>query len=139
MTQEQDGNLLQPGSSLVGGSLVANWLPVSQCRVGVASAMAAPSPKMPTVEAFCSSQGLEGVWLERAKQLVAEVPGEELDCSTDPIFVMFCRRGARIKAGRVQGKDWAAQRGAGGTCWEQTAQRGIFSCQVSCLTNPYQT
>jgi len=51
-------------------------LPVSQCRVGVASAMAAPSAKMPTVEAFCSSQGLEGVWLERAKQLVAEVPEE---------------------------------------------------------------
>merc|ERR1712212_1209399 len=38
-------------------------------------AMAA-SAKMPTVEAFCSSQGLEGVWLERAKQLVAEVPEE---------------------------------------------------------------
>merc|ERR1711971_334892 len=39
--------------------------------------MAAPSAKMPTVEAFCSSQGsLEGIWLERAKQLVGEVPEE---------------------------------------------------------------
>ena len=42
---------------------------------------ASSSAKMPTVEDFCSSQGgrLEGVWLERAKRLVAEVPGEEID------------------------------------------------------------
>ena len=102
--------------------------------------MAAPSAKMRTVEAFCSSQGsLEGIWLERAKQLVGEVPGEELDCTAaDPIFVMFCLRGARFKAGRVQREDWLAQRAAGGTCCQQTHQRGIFSHQVSCLTNPYQ-
>jgi hypothetical protein len=39
---------------------------------------ASSAKKMPTVEAFCSSQGssLEGVWLERAKKLVAEVPEE---------------------------------------------------------------
>jgi len=46
----------------------------SQCRAGV-PAMAA-SAKMPTVEVFCSSQGLEGIWKERAKRLVAEVPEE---------------------------------------------------------------
>ena len=90
----------------------------------------AASAKMPTVEAFCSSQGLEGIWQERAKQLVAEVPGEELD-TDDPIFVMFCHRGARVKAGRVQGKDQLAERGTGGTCWKQTAERGIVSRQVS--------
>ena len=97
----------------------------------------ATSEKMPTVEAFCSSQGLEGVWQERAKRLVAEVPGEEPDCTDDPIFVMFCHRGARVKAGRVQGTDQLTQRGTGGTCWQQTAQRGIFSRQVSHLSfNP---
>ena len=70
--------------------------------------MAASSAKMPTVEPFCTSQGLEGVWLERAKKLVAEVPGEEIDTL---VFLMFCHRGARIKAGRVQGADQLAQRG----------------------------
>ena len=44
---------------------------------------ASSAKKMPTVEAFCSSQGssLEGVWLERAKKLVAEVPGEEIQAA----------------------------------------------------------
>ena len=42
---------------------------------------ASSAKKMPTVEAFCSAQDSleEGVWLERAKKLVAEVPGEEID------------------------------------------------------------
>jgi len=39
---------------------------------------ASSAKKMPTVEAFCSAQDSleEGVWLERAKKLVAEVPEE---------------------------------------------------------------
>ena len=42
---------------------------------------ASSAKKMPTVEAFCSAQDSleEGVWLERANKLVAEVPGEEID------------------------------------------------------------
>lgn len=43
-------------------------------RVG--SGMAASTAKMPTVEPFCSSERLDEVWMERAQQLVAEVPEE---------------------------------------------------------------
>ena len=41
--------------------------------------MAASTAKMPTVEPFCSSERLDEVWMERAQQLVAEVPGESLE------------------------------------------------------------
>merc|ERR1712130_126539 len=51
------------------------------------------------------------------------------------------RRGsgrARVKAGRVQGADQLAKRGVGGSCWQQIAQRGIFSRQVSFLLSLLQ-
>ena len=52
----------------------------------------------------------------------------------DLVFLMFCHRGARVQAGRVQGEDQLARRGARGSRRQQPAQREIFSCQVSSFT-----
>ena len=66
----------------------------SQSVVGVPA-------KMPTVEAFCSSQGsLEGIWLERAKKLVAEVPGEEFHTGLSHVFPQRSARQSWQSSGR---------------------------------------